>query len=315
MGDEVTFKQTKKRRRFWMVITIGVVSLSLFSCVGLSAGIYLLASGDRPSILSGDAVGVVRLDGVITSAGGDGGLFGEAGISPESFAADLQEAVEDDGVRAIVLRVNSPGGSAAASQEMYEEVKRAAKKKPIVASVSEVAASGSYYAISPADEIMAVRASDIGSIGVFIAVTNLEGLYDKLGIKMDIIKEGKYKAMGDPSKPLTKDERKILQDHAKEIYNQFIDDVAKARSNLTRGQVKKLATGRTWPATQAKELGLVDSFGNYQDAIDRAAKLGKIEGKPQVVTYEKNDWFDLVESGIKALNNIGKLPRMEKIQR
>jgi protease-4 len=303
----------KKKRRTWLIVTIVVVVILLLSFIGIAVGAYLLITGNSVKPFEGDSVAVIRLEGVISSSASTGGLLGgEDAATPEPFTDNLKEALEDDSVKAIVIRVNSPGGSPAASQEMYEEVQKAAKKKPVIASIAEVAASGSYYAISPVKEIMAPRAADIGSIGVFIEVPNLEELYKKLGVKMTIIKEGKYKAMGDPSKPLTGEERKILQDYAKEIYNQFIDDVAKARTKLTAAEVRKLATGRTWPATQAKELGLIDSFGDYQDAIKRAAKLGKIKGEPEVITYEEEDWFSLMNSGLKALKNLGSLPNAQK---
>jgi len=307
----------KKNRKKWLIITIAViVAILFFSFIATALGIYFLATGKGPSAFEGDSVAVIRLEGVISASGEtDSLLGGGSSADPEIFGENLKEALDDDSVKAIIIRVNSPGGSPAASQEMYEEVQKAAKKKPVIASVAEVAASGSYYAISPVKEIISPKAADIGSIGVFIEVPNLEELYKKLGVKMTIIKEGKYKTMGDPSKPLTPEERQILQEYASEIYNQFIDDVAAARKKLTVSEVRKLATGRTWPATQAKELGLIDGFGDYQDAIKRAAKLGKIKGEPNIITYEDENWFSLLEGGIKALGGLGRLPRAEKSYR
>ena len=312
-SDNIENKPKKKRNKWLIIAIIAVVSVLLLSFIGIVFGIYFLTTGKGTSVFQGDSVAVIRLEGVISGSGDTGGLLGGgSAANPEVFAANLKEALEDDSVKAIIIRVNSPGGSPAASQEMYEEVKKAAKKKPVIASVAEVAASGSYYAISPVEEIISPKAADIGSIGVFIEIPNLEELYRKLGVKVVIIKEGKYKAMGDPSKPLTAEEQKVLQNYAFEIYNQFINDVAAARKKLTVSEVKKLATGRTWPATQAKELDLIDSFGDYQDSIKRAAKLGKIKGEPNIVTYEEEDWFSLVKSGIKALGNFGRLPSAEK---
>lgn len=306
--------EKKSKRRTWLIISIIFIAvILLFSFIGIIAGIILLTTGKKPSLLGGNAVAVIRLDGVISSSEDDSGLFGSVATStPEIFSEHLKEALDDDSVKAIVIRVNSPGGSPAASQEMYKEVQKAAKKKPVVASVADVAASGSYYVISPVAQIMASPASDIGSIGVFIEVPNLEELYRKLGIRMVIIKEGKYKAMGDPSKPLTNQERAILQNYAKEIYNQFINDVAKGRKQLSVSEIRKLASGRTWPGSQAKELKLIDSFGNYQDAIKRAAKLGKIEGEPEIITYEEDGFFPSLEDAVKALKNIGKIPQIDK---
>jgi protease-4 len=207
----------------------------------------------------------------------------------------------------VVLRIDSPGGSAAASQEVYEEVKR--MQKPVVVSAADVDASGAYYSSCGADEIMASRSSSVGSIGVIMQIPDLQDLYGKLGIKYQTIKQGKYKDMGSGDRPLTAEETALLNADAKEVYDQFIADVAASRK-LPEAKVRDLATGQTWNGTTAKDLGLIDSLGNYRDAVDRAGKLGKIQGEPTVVTYDQTSLLDLLTGGSNTpsgLASFGKL--------
>jgi len=249
---------------------------------------------------------VIRIDGVIVGSGSDGGLLdGGQATFPEKIQDQLKEALEDSSVKAILVRVNSPGGSAAASQEIYSSMKRAAKKKPIVATISDVGASGAYYSIAPCRQIVANPSSLVGSIGVFMEIPIYKELYNKLGIKFEIIKEGKYKTLGDPSRELTAEERQILQKQTNIIYRQFIDDVAKARSKrLSNEEVTKLANGLVYTGTEALKLKLIDKIGNYEDALRLAAKLGKIKGEPEVVEYEKPGIVDLIGSLSKIKVNI-----------
>ncbi|MFZ3085086.1 MAG: signal peptide peptidase SppA, partial [Candidatus Hydromicrobium sp.] len=192
----------------------------------------------------------------------------------------LDEADKNPNVKAILLRVNSPGGSPAASQEIYEEIKK--MEKPVVVSVSDTCASGAYYVASAADRIIANRSSSVGSIGVIMQIPNYEDLYEKLGLKYTTIKQGKYKDVGSPDRPLTKEEMKLLEAQLKEIYRQFIADVAEARS-MDVSEVEELATGWVFLGTEALELGLIDDIGNYKDAINIAAELGGIKGEPNVI--------------------------------
>lgn len=292
-------KVKKKTSRLWIILAILLV-VGLIACYSLFFAAYLLI-GSKPSFLSRGAVAIIRLDGVITGSGGEGGLLSEtASVSPEQIQADIKQALEDNTVKAILIRVNSPGGTASASQEIYAEVKKAAKKKPVVASISDVGASGAYYAVSPAQVIMANPASSVGSIGVFIEIPIYRELLNRLGIKFEIIKEGKFKTIGDPSREMTPEERQILQRQTKIIYNQFVNDVAAARAKkISFVEVKKVANGLVFPGSEALELKLVDKLGNYREAIKIAAKLGKIKGEPEIVEYEKPGFIDL----LSRLNN------------
>ena len=265
---------------------VGIAFLCIFVLFIFSGGCFfiglLTGSLGGTSYALGDSVYEIRLEGVI-SAEKYSGLFGVVTVTPEKMISQLDEAEKNPNVKAILIRVNSPGGSAAASQEIYEELKKV--EKPVVVSVSEVCASGAYYVASAADRIIANRSSSVGSIGVIMQIPNFEDLYEKLGIKYTTIKQGKFKDVGSPDRPITEEEIRLLEAQLKEIYGQFITDVAEAR-NMDAGEVEELATGWVFLGTEALELGLIDGIGNYKDAINIAAELGGIKGEPNVIRQE-----------------------------
>ncbi len=295
-------------KKGWTIgVIIGVVLVLLLCCGSMVAAIAVAsAAGSATPMTARGSVAVIHLDGVIASSSQSGLLSGSATATPESIIGQLREADKDSRVASIVLRVDSPGGSAAASQEIFEEVKRISK--PIVVSAADVDASGAYYISCAADEIMASRASSVGSIGVIMQIPNLQDLYNKLGIQYQTIKQGKYKDMGSGDRALTAEETAILDQEAKEVYDQFISDVAASR-DLPEAKVRELATGQTWNGSTAKELGLIDSLGNYRDAVIRAGKLGKITGEPGIVTYGQISLWNLLvnptsSNGLGALNKL-----------
>jgi protease-4 len=311
--NEVTIptpSQDKKKSHWWVWLIVAVVIfliLSLFSIISL---LLIISPSSSFGPFEGNKIGVVRIDGLISGdGGGDGLLGGESGTSPESFRKNIKDALDDKTVKAIVIRVNSPGGTPAASQEMYQELVSASKEKPVVASISDVGASGAYYAISPVKKIIADPASYVGSIGVYEEIPILKGLYKKLGISSTIIKAGKYKTIGHPSKDLTPAERNILQKQINEVYKQFIDDVAKGRKNLDEKEVTKLATGLAFPGSEAKRLGLIDETGDYSKAIKEAAKYAKIK-KYEVVEFSNKSTIFNLGSLMKSFFN-QELPREE----
>jgi protease-4 len=210
-------------------------------------------------------------------------------VNPEDIIEQLRKADKDDSVKAILLRINSPGGTAAASQEIYREVKRV--KKPVVVSIADVGASGAYWVACGADRIVASPASDVGSIGVILIIPNLKGLFEKVGIEYVVVSKGKYKDLGNPARRLTEEERKILDAQAEIVYEQFIDAVAESRK-LSESEVRELATGLAFLGTEAKEKGLVDELGNFRDAVKIAARLGKIKGEPKIIEYRKPTIFE-----------------------
>jgi protease IV len=256
-----------------------LVILLLFSggCffLGLLSSIFTAGSGT----LQGN-IYEIRIEGVV-SASQQSGFFSGGATTPEEVIRQLDAASKSPNIKAVLLRVNSPGGSPASSQEIFEEVKKL--EKPVVVSVSDTCASGAYYISCAADMILANPASSVGSIGVILQIQNLEGLYDKLGIEYTVIKQGKYKDIGNPDRDITAEERKLLEEQTNKIYRQFINDVSETRS-LTIDEVEELATGWVYLGSEAVELGLIDAIGTYKDAIDQAAILGGISGEPVVVS-------------------------------
>ncbi|MEJ2699696.1 MAG: signal peptide peptidase SppA, partial [Desulfuromonadales bacterium] len=189
---------------------------------------------------------------------------------------------KDDSVKAIVLRVDSPGGGVGPSQEIYEEVQKTVKIKPVVVSMGSIAASGGYYIASPANRIFSNPGTITGSIGVILEFTNFQELLQKIGLKSQIIKSGKHKDIGSPVRPMTEGDRKILQSLIDDVHQQFIAAVAKGRK-LDLEKVRALADGRIFSGRQALAVGLVDQLGDLQDAVKAAAELGGIHGEPRLV--------------------------------
>jgi len=199
----------------------------------------------------------------------------------------IKSYTNNSSVKAIVVRVNSPGGAVAPSQELYEELKRAKEKgKKVVVSMGSVAASGGYYLACAADEIYANPGTITGSIGVIAEFPNIEGLMDKVGIKFETIKTGKYKDTGSMFRPMNEDEYDLLQDMLMDVYDQFVEAVAEGRGMPIK-KVREYADGRVFSGRQALEYGFVDALGTQSDAIERAATLAGIKGKPHVIRKQK----------------------------
>ncbi len=232
----------------------------------------------------------INIEGVITATE-QSGILGGGVTTPKQVIAQLDIAEKSNNIKAILLRVNSPGGSPAASQEIYQELGKAGK--PVVVSVSDTCASGAYYISCAADRIIANPASSVGSIGVIMQVPNLEGLYDKLGIEYTTIKQGKYKDIGSTSREMTGEEKKLLEEQTKKIYEQFISDVAESR-DMSKDKVKELATGWVYLGSEAVGLGLIDELGTYKDAINVAAELGGVAGEPVVVSARGFSIYDIL---------------------
>ncbi len=250
----------------------------LYLLVGLSL-VLGLALGPRaagPTVrLPGDVVGMVRVEGPITGSGGDG-LF-TAGASAERVVSDLRRAAQDPRVRAVVLRVNSPGGSAAASDEIGRAVADLREAGvPVVVSMGDLAASGGYWISCFADQIVASPATVTGSIGVIFQHANMEQLFDLLGIDTETIKSGQHKDMGSADRALTDAERAILQAMVDDIFDQFVEVVSTGRE-LDRERVLELADGRIFTGRQAQQLGLVDQLGTLTEAQELAAQLAGLD--------------------------------------
>ena len=204
---------------------------------------------------------------------------------------ELKTYVKDPSIKAIVLRIDSPGGAVAPSQEIYEEIRKAVTKKKVVVSMGSVAASGGYYIASPATRIVANPGTLTGSIGVIMEIPNVEGLMNKIGVKTEVIKSGRHKDIASVFRGIKKEEREILQGVLDNVHEQFIKAVAEGRKMLIE-DVKRIADGRVFTGEQALKAGLVDEIGNLEDAIKSAARLTGIKGEPAVVSKEER--FSLI---------------------
>jgi protease-4 len=262
-----------------MVLTLSGVFFLLF--VIITGGVYLSRSGGRgakdgkrggSAFLAGKgAVGVLELNGVI--------------MDSKKTLKRLEAFEDDDSIQAVVLRLNSPGGAVAPSQEIYEAVK--AYPKPVVVSMSSVAASGAYYIACGAKKVYANPGTITGSIGVIMEFINLQKLYEWAKVQRYAIKTGKFKDAGAEYKEMGLEERALLQGMVDDVLTQFRKAVATGRK-LSAEQVVAISDGRIFSGAQAKVAKLVDELGTLQDAINDAAKLAKIEGKPRVVYPDRS---------------------------
>ena len=237
----------------------------------------------------GDKIAVIELIGPI--------------FESQRITRQLKHFGRQRSIKAIVVRVDSPGGGVAASQEIYEAVKRVRDSgKPIVVSMGSVAASGGYYVACGGDTIIANAGTTTGSIGVIAEFVNLKDLYSKIGIHFESIKSGRYKDTGSPHRSLTTADKRYLQAFVDDAFDQFVDVVATER-NLSRDKVLRVADGRVFTGRQAKEYGLVDLLGDYETAIHLAAELGGISGEPTVVKERRREisLFDLLFQQIKNI--------------
>jgi len=271
------------------------VGLLFIGCVFIVKA--LLSDGER-QFVEKPGIGLVEVKGMI--------------LDSRETVRQLRHFLKKDDIKAVVLRVDSPGGVVAPSQEIYEEVKKFAAKKKIVVSMGSLAASGGYYISAPASMIYANPGTITASIGVIIKLSNIEQLMDKIGIKSTVIKTGKFKDSGSPLRELTAEDRAMFQSVIDSTHNQFIKAVASGRK-LPEDEVRRIADGRVLSGEQALALKLVDRLGTFQDAIDEAGKLAGIKGEPEVILppRKKVNYLDLLSEGAEgtfdgALNKVGR---------
>jgi protease-4 len=236
----------------------------------------------------GDKIAIVEIKGLITQS--------------SEIIEEIRQHQEDEGVKAIILRIDSPGGGVCPAQEIHREILKAKSKKKVVTSMGSVAASGGYYIACASDLIIANPGTITGSIGVLMEFTNIEELFKKIGIKGVVLKGGEHKDIGSPFREMTPEERKILQEVIDNVHQQFIQAVAEGRK-LDRAKVIQIADGRILTGEQAKQFGLIDQIGNLQDAIDIVAKMVGIEGKPNILYPKKrfSIWGLLVRETASAI--------------
>ncbi len=266
-----------KGKRVLVGLAVIVGLLVFFFAVFLLIGRMM---GESGRFAFGDKVAIIEIKGVIAQS--------------SDVIEELLQYREDDGVKAIVLRIDSPGGGVGPSQEIYEEILKVRKEKKVVTSMGSVSASGGYYIACASDVIVANPGTITGSIGVLMQFSSFEELFKKIGIKGVTLKAGTYKDAGSPFREMTPEEKRLMQLVLDNVHNQFIQAVAKGR-NLDPAKVTEVADGRIFTGEQAKEYGLVDKMGNLQDAIEEAARLGNITGKPNVIyPRRKRSLLDLL---------------------
>ena len=264
-------KPKKSFGRTLLYFVLGLVALVVLSSV---LGRYLSGGGLDDG---NEKIALVEISGQI--------------FDSREIVRQLSKYRRDDDIKAILLRINSPGGAVAPSQEIYDEVLRVrADNKKIYASMGSLAASGGYYIAVAADRIFANPGTLTGSIGVIMAFGNAEKLMEKIGLEPQVVKSGKYKDVGSPARKMTAQERAYLQRVVDDVHQQFIDAVAQGR-NITPQEARKLADGRVFTGRQALELNLVDEMGGLEDVIVKLGEAAGIQGRPKVVWEEPPKGF------------------------
>ena len=291
-----------RRRRRWPYVVGGLAALFLLALtVGLVA-LVLVIGREAPIATSAvyeeeyvsgagpEKIAVVPVEGVIASADSSTGDL-QPTTTPEGLAGALQQATDDASVAAVVLEVNSPSGGVTASDEMHQSILdfREQAGKPVVVSMGDTAASGGYYISTAADRIVANETTLTGSLGVIFTLTDFSELADRYGVEQEVVKSGEFKDMGSSFRDLTPEEREILQSIVDESYDEFVSVIVEGRG-LPEERVREIADGRVYSGEQAKELGLVDSFGGLDEAAEISRNLAGVE-EATVVRYVETPTF------------------------
>lgn len=283
----------KKHPILFIFLSLSAISLFIF----IAAYVITVGLGNFP-ISVGEKIAVVKIEGVI--------------LDSKDIIEELREHRENKSVKAILLRIDSPGGAVAPSQEIYTEVLniRDEGKKKIVTSMGSVAASGGYYIASASDRIVANPGSVTGSIGVILELANVSGLMKKVGVESVVIKSGKFKDVGSLFRTMTPEERELLQGVIDDTYDQFVDAVSAGRG-INKEDLLPIADGRVFTGRQAKKLGLVDDLGSMQDAIKITADIAGIKGEPDIIQKKKK--FSVLERLLKNSSLAGLIDNGKKI--
>jgi protease-4 len=275
---------------------LGVTAVVFAGCFALVLGVLLFGEPGAPSF-GGYRVALVEVEGLI--------------VDSDRIVRELGDYEEDTSVRAIVVRIQSPGGVVAPTQEIYDAILRVRNRgKPVVASMGSVAASGGYYLAAAATRIVANPGTLTGSIGVIMQLAEIEGLLKKVGVRYEVIKAGRFKDSASFARPMTPEERAVLQAVLDDMHDQFVTAIAEGR-RLGKDRVRALADGRVYSGRMAKELGLVDALGGLDEAVRVAAELGGVPGKPRLVRPRRPwrllDLADLMggETALGWLRSVG----------
>ncbi|HNQ01936.1 MAG TPA: signal peptide peptidase SppA [Syntrophales bacterium] len=271
------------------------VLFGLLLLLVIGAGFFLLVysmssmTGEKASFIAKERIGVVPLKGVITDA--------------KPVVDVLEKFSKDDSIKAIVLRIDTPGGGVGPSQEIFEKVRSVRKKKTVVASMGSMATSGGYYVACAAEKIVANPGSLTGSIGVIMHFTNMEDLFKKVGLRASVIKSGRYKDAGSPFRDMTKEERELLQALIDDVHEQFVEAVSESRG-LDKGRVIEVADGRVFTGRQALKFKLIDELGDLDHAAEVAARLAQLDGKPELFfpkEEKRSVWRYVMEEMVSVL--------------
>jgi protease-4 len=279
------------------LITLGIV-------VGIAFVIFfaVISFGqwrDSDTFIGGKAIGLIEVEGVIADS--------------RRVVEEIQRFEKEPDIPVILLHVDSPGGAVAPSQEIYSELKRAkAKGKKIVVSMGTLAASGGYLISLPADVIVANPSTITGSIGVIMEFPNIEGLMQKLGVSVEVVKSKEFKDIGSPYRAMLPEEKDLLKDMVLDVYDQFVSVVVEDRK-LPRDSVEQIADGRVFSGRQAQKLGLVDSLGTFEDAKRIAGNLAGISGEPKIVRQTRP--FSLIDFLTGDVGSRLLMPKLEYIFR
>jgi protease-4 len=281
--------------------TVRVVTATLVLYVGVAVLFLMLGSsrrgGDGGQTIFGPRVAIVELEGMISEV--------------DDLVREVKSHRENPQVKAVVMRINSPGGVVGPTQELHQALMRVREAgKPVVASLGSVAASGGYYTAVAADRIYANPGTLTGSIGVIMQMANVQDLFKKVGVEYVVVKAGTYKDLGNFSRQMTPEERRVLQTLLDDVHAQFIDAVAEGRK-LDRAEVVKFADGRVFSGVQAKNLRMVDTLGSLEDAVNEAAKLAGLTVPPAVIRPSRRfSVFDLLRSQLGlVVPGLGVAPR------
>jgi protease-4 len=263
----------KKNPLLLVLVTAAALGALFFIVLFLSAILTGRKTSATLPVVGSDRVALVKIEGVL--------------ITSDHVVDELHDYAEDSSIKAIVIRIDSPGGGVVPSQEIYNAVKYAKREgKKVVVSMGSVAASGGYYVAAAADKIVANPGTLTGSIGVKMEFANLEKLLEKIGVQGMVVKSGEYKDIGSPFRTMTEQEKKLLQGVIDDVHSQFIKAVAEGR-NLPEADVRAIADGRIFTGQQALSLKLVDKMGDLTDSIQLAGELAGIKGKPKVIERKK----------------------------
>lgn len=302
--------------RIWVIVTSVIGSFFVFALmilVGLASSLSEVESSPlypTRTVKQGgtDKIAILNLSGVIMDddASSDPFSFSEGIISARKVIPMLDHVREDESVKAVVIRVNSPGGAVVASDEIAQKIMQLKEKKPVIVNFGDVSASGGYYISAPATEIIANPATLTGSIGVIAQFPQFSGLYEKVGVGMRTFKSGEFKDIGSPDRELTEPEQVILQTMINEAYDQFVQVIVDGRK-MDESRVRQLADGRIYTGKQAKENGLIDGFGNVDVAINRAKELANVND-PTILEYTSKSFFEsLISSTSKQVNPLSSM--------